>query len=125
MVDTNGSKFGATRQIWRRRSVMDFLPRVRLADCAKQKETPMTAPPLPDALNMQGKRVLVTGAASGIGRATALVLAQLGATLLITDRAPLEETRDEVAAVGVTCEMARGDLTDDMFLTALFMGERL
>jgi 3-oxoacyl-[acyl-carrier protein] reductase len=85
----------------------------------------MTAPPLPAALNMKGKRVLVTGAASGIGKATALVLAQLGAALLVTDRAPLDPTRDEVTALGSACETAQGDLTDDMFLTALFMGERL
>ena len=46
---------------------------------------------LPAAMNMQGKRVLVTGAANGIGRATALVLAQLGAELLLTDRAAMAE----------------------------------
>jgi NADPH:quinone reductase-like Zn-dependent oxidoreductase len=55
----------------------------------------MAAIPLPAALSLHGKRVLVTGAASGIGTATALVLIRLGATLLITDRAQLEETRDE------------------------------
>jgi 3-oxoacyl-[acyl-carrier protein] reductase len=81
--------------------------------------------PLPAALNMVGKRVLVTGAASGIGRATAVVLAQLGAELLLTDRAALEETRDEVAGLGVACEITQGDLTDDAFLGSLFSGARL
>jgi 3-oxoacyl-[acyl-carrier protein] reductase len=85
----------------------------------------MTTIPLPTALNMQGKRVLVTGAASGIGRATALVLAQLGADLVITDRAPLEPARDEVIALGVTCDMLQGDLTDDTFIASLFAGPRL
>jgi 3-oxoacyl-[acyl-carrier protein] reductase len=96
-----------------------------MADCAKPKETPMTALPLPAALNMQGKRALVTGAASGIGRATALVLAQLGADLVVVDRAPLDATRDEVIALGATCDASQGDLTDDTFLAGLFAGPRL
>jgi len=37
----------------------------------------MPARPIPAAISMEGKRVLVTGAASGIGKATALVLAEL------------------------------------------------
>jgi 3-oxoacyl-[acyl-carrier protein] reductase len=78
--------------------------------------------PLPAALNMQGKRVLVTGAASGIGRATASVLAQLGAGLLLVDRAPLEATQAEVTALGVSCDISEGDLTDDGFLDSLFAG---
>jgi NAD(P)-dependent dehydrogenase (short-subunit alcohol dehydrogenase family) len=41
---------------------------------------------LPSALDLRGRRALVTGAASGIGRASALALAQLGAELLLTDR---------------------------------------
>ena len=86
---------------------------------------PLHAAPLPAPLNMQGKRVLVTGAASGIGKATALVLAQLGATLLLVDRAPLDETRADVAALGAPCDVSVGDLTDDAFLATLFAGPRL
>jgi 3-oxoacyl-[acyl-carrier protein] reductase len=85
----------------------------------------MTNIKLPAALSMQGKRVLVTGAASGIGRATALVLAQLGAELVIADRAPLEATRDEVLAAGGVCTATQGDLTDDAFLAAFFTGDRV
>jgi 3-oxoacyl-[acyl-carrier protein] reductase len=80
---------------------------------------------LPAALNMQGKKVLVTGAASGIGKATALVLAQLGADLLLADRAALNEVQSEVQALGATCETSQGDLTDDAFLASLFSGARL
>jgi 3-oxoacyl-[acyl-carrier protein] reductase len=85
----------------------------------------MTNINLPAALSMEGKRVLVTGAASGIGRATALVLAQLGAGLVISDRAPLEATRDEVLAGGGACAAVQGDLTDDALLAAFFAGDRV
>jgi 3-oxoacyl-[acyl-carrier protein] reductase len=82
----------------------------------------MTSPALPAALSMQGKRAIVTGAASGIGRATAIVLAQLGAELVLCDRAPLDTIRDEVQAMGTTCTMAQGDLTSDPFIAELFAG---
>jgi len=85
----------------------------------------MTAIPLPAALSMQGKRTLVTGAASGIGKATALVLAQLGAEVVISDRAPLDATRDEIQAGSGLCSVARGDLTDDAFIASLFAGDRI
>ena len=71
---------------------------------------------LPEAMNMTGKRVLVTGAASGIGRATARILGELGADLVLCDRAPLDEARAELEAAGVTCTEARGDLTSDEFV---------
>ncbi len=85
----------------------------------------MTQIKLPAALSMQGRRVLVTGAASGIGRATALVLAELGAALVVTDRAPTDEVRDLVRAGGGICEAVQGDLTDDAFVAAFFAGARL
>ena len=80
---------------------------------------------LPDALSMTGKRAIVTGAASGIGKATAMVLAQLGAELVLCDRAAMDATRDEVQAMGATCSVAQGDLTDDAFLASLFSGDRV
>jgi 3-oxoacyl-[acyl-carrier protein] reductase len=80
---------------------------------------------LPAALSMEGRRALVTGAASGIGRATALVLAQLGAELLLCDRAPMDATCDEIQAGGGKCAMTQGDLTDDAFMASLFADSRV
>ena len=84
-----------------------------------------TKSPLPSALNLHGRRALVTGAASGIGRATAMVLAELGAELLLTDRAPLDETRADVERVGAACATEQGDLTSDSFITELFANGRV
>lgn len=71
---------------------------------------------LPKVLSLEGRRALVTGAASGIGRATAVCLAELGADLVLADRAPLDEVCAEVEAVGRTALALRGDLTDEGFL---------
>ncbi|HET9920417.1 MAG TPA: SDR family oxidoreductase [Ktedonobacteraceae bacterium] len=48
--------------------------------------------------SMQGKICMVTGANSGIGKATALALAQMGATIVMVcrDRARGEEARSEI-----------------------------
>src|SRR5437870_7798314 len=50
--------------------------------------------------SMQGKICMVTGANSGIGKATALALAQMGATVVMVcrDRARGEEARSEITA---------------------------
>jgi 3-oxoacyl-[acyl-carrier protein] reductase len=66
--------------------------------------------PLPAAISLVGRRVCVTGAASGIGRATAHAAAELGATLLVTDRAPLAEVRKELEAKGAKVDALEGDL---------------
>ena len=84
-----------------------------------------TSVSLPSALDLRGRRALVTGAASGIGRASALALAQLGAELLLTDRAPLAGTRAEIERIGATCTISEGDLTSDTFVTTLFAGGRV
>src|SRR5947208_15440170 len=54
----------------------------------------------PSNTGMQGKICIVTGANSGIGRATALGLAQMGATVVIVcrDRARGEAAQSEIKA---------------------------
>ena len=50
---------------------------------------------------LAGRRVLITGAAAdGVGRQLALVLAAHGATLLLADVSPLDETAAAAAAAG-------------------------
>lgn len=74
---------------------------------------------LPPALSLAGKRICVTGAASGIGRATAHAVAALGASLLVTDRGPLGEVQSELLALGATVAALTGDLVEDGFAAKL------
>ncbi|WP_293776325.1 SDR family oxidoreductase [uncultured Oxalicibacterium sp.] len=55
-----------------------------------------------DAFSLQGKRILVTGASSGIGRQIALTCAELGAELVITgrDHVRLRATFDSLTGTG-------------------------
>jgi NAD(P)-dependent dehydrogenase (short-subunit alcohol dehydrogenase family) len=52
--------------------------------------------------NIEGKQVLVTGASRGIGKATVLALAKMGAnlSLLVRDRALGEKVIEEIRALG-------------------------
>jgi NAD(P)-dependent dehydrogenase (short-subunit alcohol dehydrogenase family) len=63
------------------------------------------------ASRLEGKRAIITGAASGIGRASARLFAREGAQLVIVDRAEeaLEETRKLIAADGFKATTRRAD----------------
>ena len=69
----------------------------------------MTAP-----LSLAGSVALVTGASRGIGAATAVALARLGAHVVITARTQggLEETDDAIRAVGGTATLLPLDLAE-------------
>ncbi len=63
---------------------------------------------------VRGKIVLITGASSGIGKATAVKVADAGATVLLVARSvdKLEETKEEIVAAGGSAHIHRCDLSD-------------
>lgn len=63
---------------------------------------------------MEGKKVLVTGAGSGLGKAAALMLASEGAELAVLGRTPdeLNETAAAIAAHGVRVLSLMADTSD-------------
>ena len=73
-------------------------------------------------LNLQGRVALVTGAATGIGRATALALAQAGAAVAINHLArPLEAAtlQTEIEAVGGRSLVLEADVTQAANISAM------
>ena len=73
-------------------------------------------------LNLQGRVALVTGAATGIGRATALALAQAGAAVAINHLArPLEAAtlQTEIEAVGGRALVLEADVTQAANISAM------
>lgn len=75
----------------------------------------------PPASPLAGRTVLVTGASSGIGEATALEAADAGATVLLVARRvdDLHRVRDAVRARGGRAHVYRCDLTDPEAIDAL------
>jgi NAD(P)-dependent dehydrogenase (short-subunit alcohol dehydrogenase family) len=65
------------------------------------------------ASDMTGEAVIVTGAASGLGRGTALAVARAGANVCIVDvnAAGLEETAQQVRAIGPKALVHAADLS--------------
>jgi len=69
---------------------------------------------MPTPGDMTGKAAIVTGAASGLGRATALQLAAAGADLCVVDinTQALDKVADEVRGLGVRALVQAVDLSD-------------
>ena len=72
------------------------------------------APPPPDLRSIAGRVAVVTGAASGMGRATALLFAAEGARVAAVDRRQddAQVVADEIAAAGGTAVAIGADLAD-------------
>jgi len=67
-------------------------------------------------MKLQGKAALVTGGGTGVGRATALALAERGCDVLVNysrSTAPAEATARELRAKGVRGVAVQADVSDD------------
>ena len=64
---------------------------------------------------LEGKVAIITGAASGIGRASAILFAREGARVVIVDRNMdgLAATRDTIAKNGGTAELSVADVSEE------------
>ena len=73
-------------------------------------------------MRMQDKVAIVTGAGSGIGRASALLFAAEGAAVMCQDlnEATASETASAIRDVGGTAAVAGGDVTDPAAIEAMF-----
>jgi NAD(P)-dependent dehydrogenase (short-subunit alcohol dehydrogenase family) len=72
-------------------------------------------------MELQGTVAIVTGAGRGIGRATALELARMGADIVVAelDQAGAKRTADEVSALGRRAVVAPTDVTKRADLRAM------
>ena len=66
----------------------------------------------------KGKKAIITGASTGIGKAVALSLAQEGCNIFMVARREekLKELKKEIVSLGVQAEYAVGDVTDEKFV---------
>lgn len=61
--------------------------------------------------DLSGRRAVVTGANTGLGRAIAVALARAGAGIVAVGRSAMDETQAEVEAAGVPFQAIKADLS--------------
>jgi 3-oxoacyl-[acyl-carrier protein] reductase len=74
-------------------------------------------------LPLAGKIALVTGSSQGIGRATALRLAQSGADIIVNYRSKVgaaAEVKEQIEAMGRQCMTVQADVSQEEDVTRLF-----
>lgn len=73
-------------------------------------------------VSLQKKVVVITGASSGIGEATALGFAREGSTLVLAARRveKLEKIKEKVLSLGVPCVIVQTDVSQQMDVKKLF-----
>jgi NAD(P)-dependent dehydrogenase (short-subunit alcohol dehydrogenase family) len=73
-------------------------------------------------MNVSGKTAIITGGGSGIGRATALLLAREGAAIVVADynEAGAKETVAQIEAAGGKAAAVRADVSKPADLDAIF-----
>ncbi|RJQ71913.1 MAG: glucose 1-dehydrogenase [Desulfobacteraceae bacterium] len=80
---------------------------------------PVSEPPqYPGGRRLQGKKAVITGGDSGIGRAVAMAFAREGADISIiylSEHRDAEETRQAVEKTGARCLTISGDIGDETF----------
>ncbi|MBO6885097.1 MAG: 2-dehydro-3-deoxy-D-gluconate 5-dehydrogenase KduD [Marivita sp.] len=75
------------------------------------------------AFSLEGRRALVTGANTGIGKAIAVGLAQAGAEVICAGRRACDETVSAITAGGGTASSVLVDFADPMAGQGLFDGQ--
>jgi NAD(P)-dependent dehydrogenase (short-subunit alcohol dehydrogenase family) len=67
-----------------------------------------------DIFGLNGKIALVTGSSRGLGRETALGLAEYGAALVLADIAYPGETEEEIKGTGARCVAVKTDISNEV-----------
>ncbi|WP_026621960.1 2-dehydro-3-deoxy-D-gluconate 5-dehydrogenase (plasmid) [Ensifer sp. WSM1721] len=67
---------------------------------------------VPSAFSLAGRRIVVTGANTGIGQGVAVAIARAGGTVIGVGRSAMDETDKKVAEAGGSFISARADLSD-------------